>query len=538
MSHQALVSVVIPCYNHARFLVEAIDSVKQQTYKNTEIIVVDDGSTDETKSVAEKIEGIRYIYQANQGLSAARNTGFQNSKGEYLVFLDADDYLYPEAIATNLRYLQQNPSWAFVSGWHDKVDEWKYLIEKDELSVVKENHYINLLQGNYIGMHAAVMYTRWVLNEFQFDTLLRACEDYDLYMRITRKFPVGDHDKNMAAYRIHGNNMSAKIPFMLTAALKVHAFQKEHLQSKEEEAAWHRGRSIWTDYYTGKLLEALHRQVSKMKQVPSRTERNFLLGQKPKAALQLEARILKLNLKNIVKKALPMFARKMLFKRGYLRNFIPLQGNIAWADLERTTPFSNDFGFDRGGPVDRYYIEKFLTENKHLIKGRVLEIGDNAYTLHYGGKNVTQSDVLHVAWANETVTFVGDLSDVPQIPSDSFDCIILTQTLHFIYDFKAALYACHRILKKGGVLLLTVPGISHIDKGEWKDYWLWAFTDKSMRRLLSENFAPDAIQLQTYGNVYIATAFLYGMGLPEVRKDFLDVQDPAYQVIIAVSVTK
>jgi SAM-dependent methyltransferase len=173
-----------------------------------------------------------------------------------------------------------------------------------------------------------------------------------------------------------------------------------------------------------------------------------------------------------------------------------------------------------------------------LIKGRVLEIGDNAYTLHYGGKNVTQSDVLHVAWANETVTFVGDLSDVPQIPSDSFDCIILTQTLHFIYDFKAALYTCHRILKKGGVLLLTVPGISHIDKGEWKDYWLWAFTDKSMRRLLSENFAPDAIQLQTYGNVYIATAFLYGMGLPEVRKDFLDVQDPAYQVIIAVSVTK
>ena len=538
MSSQALVSVIIPCYNHARFLAESVDSVKQQTYTNVEIIVVDDGSTDDTKAVSESLPGIRYIYQSNQGLSSARNTGFQNSKGDYVVFLDADDYLYPDAIRINLEYLQQNSAWAFVSGWHDKVDEWKYPVEKDELSVIPDNHYIHFLQGNYIGMHAAVMYTRWVLNEFNFDTSLKACEDYDLYLRITRKYPVGCHDKNMAAYRIHGNNMSGSIPFMLQSALHVLKSQKVYLKNQQEEQAWNNGQSIWTDYYTSKLRNILNRQVSKTKQVPSQADRSALLRLKTKYGLQLEGKILKLKVKNVLKKVLPDSIKKTLYRRGYMHQYIPAPGTIQWADLERTSPMSNDFGYDRGGPVDRYYIEKFLNQNSNIIKGRVLEIGDNAYTLRFGGSAVTQSDVLHVAQANDTVTFIGDLSDAPQIPSDAFDCIILTQTLHFIYDYKAALKTCHRILKKGGTLLLTIPGISHIDKGEWKDYWLWSFTDTSMRRLMLELFEDQQLRIQTYGNVYVATAFLYGMGLPEVRADFLDKHDPSYQVIIAVSVTK
>jgi glycosyltransferase involved in cell wall biosynthesis/SAM-dependent methyltransferase len=538
VSSQALVSVIIPCYNHARFLAESVDSVKQQTYKNVEIIVVDDGSTDDTKAVSESLPGIQYIYQSNQGLSAARNTGFQTSKGDYVVFLDADDYLYPDAIRINLEHLQQNPSWAFISGWHDKVDEWKYPIEKDELSVIQHNHYIHFLQGNYIGMHAAVMYTRWVLNEFNFDTSLKACEDYDLYLRITRKYPVGCHGKNMAAYRIHGNNMSGSIPFMLKSALQVLASQKVYLQNPQEQQAWNNGRSIWTNYYTGKLRDILNRQVSKTKQIPSRTDRSALLRLNTRYSIQLETKILKLKLKNVLKKSLPDSVRKILYRRGYMRQYIPAPGRIQWADLERTSPVSNDFGYDRGGPVDRYYIEKFLNESTSAIRGRVLEIGDNAYTLRFGGSRVTQSDVLHVAQANDTVTFIGDLSDAPQIPSDAFDCIILTQTLHFIYDYKAALQTCHRILKKGGTLLLTIPGISHIDKGEWKDYWLWSFTDTSIRRVMLELFEEDLIYIHTYGNVYVATAFLYGMGLPEIRADFLDVRDPSYQVIIAVSVTK
>jgi len=537
VSHQPLVSVIIPCYNHARFLAESVDSVRKQTYTNLEIIIVDDGSTDNTRAVSESLTGIRYIYQPNQGLSAARNTGFDNSHGDYIVYLDADDCLYPEAIASNLQYLLQNPALAFVSGWHEKVDEWLYPIEKDALSVIREKHYIHLLQGNYIGMHAAVMYTRWILKQFRFDTSLKACEDYDLYMQIARQYPVGCHDKTIAAYRIHGANMSSKIPFMLAAVLHVHQRQKAHLTNHEEEKAWHNGKAIWKQYYSTKLQQILFSQITE-KQIPSQEDRQALMRLNTAAGLRLEAAIARVKFRNILRDILPPFILRRLYKKGYIYRFTPEPGKIQWGDLERVTPFSSDFGFDRGGPVDRYYIEKFLEANKSLVKGRVLEIGDNAYTLQYGQEKISQSDVLHIAWANETVTFVGDLSDAPHIPSDTFDCIILTQTLHFLYDFRAALRTCHRILKKGGTLLLTVPGISHIDKGEWKEYWLWAFTDKSMQKLLTEHFHERDITLNTYGNVYIATAFLYGAGLPEVRRDFLDIHDPSYQVIIAAKATK
>jgi len=207
-------------------------------------------------------------------------------------------------------------------------------------------------------------------------------------------------------------------------------------------------------------------------------------------------------------------------------------------DFRRTTPFSTDFGYDRGGPVDRYYIENFLARESRLIKGRVLEIGDNEYTLRYGGRRVQQSDILHIDDTNPRASFVGDLSNAPHLPSNTFDCIILTQTLHLIYDARAALETCYRILKPGGSLLITVPGISHIHHGEWGRYWMWSFTQASIDRMLDEVFDKGTFKVQAYGNVLVATAFLYAMGLPELTKRQLEYNDPQYQLIITAAATK
>src|SRR6187549_2424028 len=117
-----LVSVIIPTYNHARFLSEAINSAKKQDYTKVEIIVIDDGSTDDTAELIQGIKGIKYIRQENGGLSAARNTGYIHSRGDFLVFLDADDLLYPTAITTNLEILRKDPELAFVSGCHNIID--------------------------------------------------------------------------------------------------------------------------------------------------------------------------------------------------------------------------------------------------------------------------------------------------------------------------------------------------------------------------------------------------------------------------------
>ncbi len=242
------VSVIIPCYNHGKYLPEAFQSIWLQDYPNIEIIVVDDGSADDTKQVTEKYPEVKYIYQANQGLSAARNTGIKNSKGEFLVFLDADDWLLPEAIDTNLLYMRQDENIAFVSGAHEKVFIETGKIE-NEIQEINENHYWHLLQGNYIGMHATVMYRRSVFNEFLYDTTLKACEDYDLYLKISRKYSVSHHTKKIAAYRIHNSNMSGNTVLMLNSVLKVLERQKKNLNNKSEQKAFENGKKIWKEYY-------------------------------------------------------------------------------------------------------------------------------------------------------------------------------------------------------------------------------------------------------------------------------------------------
>jgi len=238
------------------------------------------------------------------------------------------------------------------------------------------------------------------------------------------------------------------------------------------------------------------------------------------------------------KKYISSTIKRSLFQLGIRKSYNPPVGQVAFGDLGRVTPLCKNFGFERGGAIDRYYSENFLKQNAGDIKGNVLEIGDNYYTMLYGGKNVAKSDILHVDASNKEATIIGDISNAPHIADNSFDCIILTQTLHLIYDFKGALQTCHRILKPGGTLLLTVPGITPIDHGEWNSTWYWSFTDMAMQRLSEETFPNSKPQVEYFGNVLAASSFLYGIGLPEMKKEQLDYKDPFYQVIITVRVTK
>jgi len=158
------------------------------------------------------------------------------------------------------------------------------------------------------------------------------------------------------------------------------------------------------------------------------------------------------------------------------------------------------WGFDRGLPLDRYYIERFLSAHALDIRGRVLEIQDDTYTRKFGGDRVTKSDVLHAVESNPQATIVADLTCAHQIPSDTFDCVILTQTLQFIYDIRAAVKTLYRILKPGGVLLATVPGISQIsrhDMDRWGDYW--RFTILSAQRLLERAFPAANVRVELTG---------------------------------------
>lgn len=210
---------------------------------------------------------------------------------------------------------------------------------------------------------------------------------------------------------------------------------------------------------------------------------------------------------------------------------IPI-GQMQFGNLRRLEPISRRFGYDRGTPIDRHYIEGFLAAKSGRIQGRVLEIGDNSYTLRFGGSRVTHSDVLHIDAGHSAATFVGDLTNAPHIPDATFDCIIFTQTLQLIFDVQAAIQTLHRILKPSGTLLVTVPGITPIAADRWGEDWFWSFTRQSCERLFGTQFRE--VKVEQYGNVLAAIAFLEGLAQEELRKEELDHTDRQFPMILAV----
>lgn len=204
--------------------------------------------------------------------------------------------------------------------------------------------------------------------------------------------------------------------------------------------------------------------------------------------------------------------------------------------LWRTAPLSERWGSDRGSPVDRFYIERFLEQNRHLIRGRVLEIKQPHYTERYG-TGVHASDVLDLDPANERATIVADLARAHAVPADRFDCFILTQTLQFVYDLPAAISHCHRILRPGGVLLCTVPAVSRIEPGSLEsDHW--RFTAASCQRLFDEVFGRENVSVASHGNVLTAIAFLAGLAREELRTRQLERDDAHFPLILTVRAHK
>ena len=296
------VSIVIPCYNQGRFLNEAIASAAAQRGLVSEIVVVDDGSTDETPAVATRDGSVRYLRQEQRGLSEARNSGWRASSGDYIVFLDADDRLLPGAVEAGLEAFGRWPQAAFAFGHYELIDEhgavlptWRELRIADDRSFTTgdfelvlpdgrrvgrspqprrvSDHYTAMLRRNYISMHAAVVYRRSVLEETgAFDPRLSALEDYELYLRVTRIHPVACHDQVVAQYRRHPAAMSRETLNMLRMALFVLHEQRPYL-AKHPGAieAYEAGLTFWKRHYGKQLVRSVpsHLAAGRLRQAGS-----------------------------------------------------------------------------------------------------------------------------------------------------------------------------------------------------------------------------------------------------------------------------
>ena len=279
------VAVVIPTYNHAHFLEAAIESALGQEPKPREVVVIDDGSSDHPEEVAKRFPEVQMVRQANAGLPAARNRGLSETSAPNLVFLDADDRLIQGALTAGLKSLAEDESAAFTYGKYEIVVERSGESSQAVNTPVPKQAFAHFLRENCIGMHATVMYRRSAIeNAGGFRAKLRACEDYDLYLRLARDWPILCHDAYCAQYWQHDANMSRDPAFMLKSALAVLRDYRQDAEARGLLADYRAGVEAWKRYYVEvwaeaaqqSLLPALSKAPSMMIVAPGMMSRRIL----------------------------------------------------------------------------------------------------------------------------------------------------------------------------------------------------------------------------------------------------------------------
>lgn len=543
-----LVSIVTPIFNGERFIKETLDSVFAQTYRDWELLLIDDASTDKSIEIArqctaqysDKVRYFQHEGHQNKGQCASRNLGVAHAKGEFVAFLDQDDVWLPHKLEQQVAIMIAQPQAGMIYGLTEYWHSWTGRPEdigRDYVPEVCVEHNTLVMPPTFLtlafplGEGAApctgsLMLRREAYNRVGgFEEAFR--DEYMLYEDQAFLVKVYLHEAVFVAgqcwdkYRLHSDSAMA---------------------SAFNAGRYHTAQSFFLNWLEKYLLEQgvkdaeIWRALNRALWPHRHPVAHRLQERKEHSVKQIKSAV-----KWVARAALPKPVRRFMRTQKAQwqgKEYYPPVGSVRFGDLRRLEPISPDFGYSRGGPVDRYYIEKFLAGNANDIKERVLEVGENIYTKQFGGDRVKRSDVVHVEEGNPQATIIADITRADHIESNSFDCIICTQTLHLIYDMRAAVQTLYRILKPGGIALVTVPGISQIEGGNWRDYWCWSLTVHSTRRLFEEAFPAANVEVENYGNVLAATAFLQGIGAPELRHEELDYTDPLYQVIITVRATK
>jgi glycosyltransferase involved in cell wall biosynthesis len=259
-----LISIVIPCYQQAQFLPDAIEGALAQTHRKIEVIVVDDGSPDSTAEVVARYPEVRCVQQQNRGVAEARNAGFRASSGEYVLFLDADDRLTPNAVETHLRCFAEHPEAGFVVGDIDQISSDGSYLRSPRWQELATNQYEQLLKVDHVANTVAVMFRRSVVETVGgFDGSYSPTEDYEILLRITRVFPGAQHRSVVAQYRRHDSNTSRKGALMLRQMSRTMQSQLSFVEGDPALKTAHRlGQIFWRDHYGGKTMQEILAHLS------------------------------------------------------------------------------------------------------------------------------------------------------------------------------------------------------------------------------------------------------------------------------------
>jgi peptidoglycan/xylan/chitin deacetylase (PgdA/CDA1 family)/glycosyltransferase involved in cell wall biosynthesis/SAM-dependent methyltransferase len=492
------IAVVITCRDLGRFVLEALESVERQTRPAAEIVVVDDRSGDiRTRQVLARLEreGTRVVGGDGRGASAARNLGARLTSADYLVWLDADDTLEAGYFDLAGEHLDASPEIDFVSCAMRAFGAASYVWTPSKPT------FVDVVATGAVP-HASTMMRRQLWEAIGgFDESVPSFELLDFWASaIDRGFSGVVLDEPLLNYRVRPGSGYRR------------SIQESTYRSRLEQ--------FYLKHHTAVEQDALELILAKEAFLVSQREYRQTL-QSRSAALEAELVQLKTEIADVA---------RALERHGRSR--------VEWGDLRRTQPISEHWGRDRGKPIDRHYIDRFLDGHRADIRGAVLEVRDSTYTEHFGGAAVTSRDVIDVDGTNGAATVVSDLRSATAIPSSTYDCVILTQTLHMIDDMSAAVAECARILRPGGVLLATAPSVIRVDDEAGVDGDFWRLTEASARKLFAEAFPVDAFDVTPYGNVTACTAFLHGLSVEELALADVDYPDATFPLLIAIRAVK
>jgi SAM-dependent methyltransferase len=503
------VAIVVTSCRYSPFLAEALRSCLQQTVRAAEIWLVSGGATHDVERIAGSFPEVLVHRVENVDPAVVRSAVLARISSVFILFLDADDRLTPLAIEAGLTCFESNPDAWLVCGGHRVIDAAGRPASPTWYERIGPSRSALPISGA-IAVQAAVMYRADRLRSITgCEANLEAHQRYDLHFRSAT------HDHCVAEYRYEK-------PLGLARSMV-------SLQMDEDRSQ----RSRTLERFDSRLL--FHHNAPQMFAAGARQ----LVGHGwNSAAARTMFRAVIMSpfalLKSIISRTVTENLRRLPRSIGRLFGetlWAPGAGKVRFGDFGRTAPISVVDGFDRGKPIDRYYIERALANFSELVRGRVLEVGESHYTRMFGGEKVVCSEVFDIDPLNPAATVIGDLGAVGSLPEEAFDCIVLTQTLQYVYHLDDAIDNLYRALTPDGSLLITVPGISPIGRDETQK-WLWEFTELSLKTMLISRFGESNVRAESYGNVFAAICFLTGLSIAEIGTEKLDYRDERYPVTV------
>jgi SAM-dependent methyltransferase len=495
------VATIIRCSDLVRHVYPTLVSIEQQSLKGGEIVLVADSATPPAARqwlgalARQRDLPLVEVNCAKPG--AVKNAGILSTSAPYVVCVDAGDLLARDHHEVCAGVLSENPTVGIASSpvrvigapcSSDESPSARFGIE-------------GLIDGPDVA-HSASMFRREAFNSLKgFHETLPALDHYEFWLRMAA-----------AGYECVRTNR----PLLVRTWRKDSLWYGDETETPYLEAMTSICR-VHLDLLRDHLVRVLYSRECQLTKI-GETYRRLILARDNGVSER----------DNLMRRA------------GELRGALPDDRHSAvdLGDLRRASPIDRAWGYTRGVPVDRHYIEQFVESNAADISGRVLEVQESDYTKRFGGDRVTQSDVLDLNPENSRATIVSDLRAAANIPSNQYDCVILTQTLHVINDMAAVLTECHRILKPGGILLATLPCASRLclEYGPNDDFW--RVTAAGARAIMEPIFGADGLQVRWFGNVLANAAFLYGLAVHELTAAELDEKDPYFPLVIGVRARK